>query len=357
MSKFTSKQNEQYFRVRLDPYKLRHSRGMEFRAMCPFHGGSNPTQLWVNLAEGNYCCFSCPAKGGSAFAFEQALLRVEGGKSQAPNCDEVTRSLEQVLGTPFSERTYNEPIPTGRQRGWNRSQARDFYRYTDELGNELFTVWRFIDRHGNKYLPVDRPCPCQPKVDSVCTNDCDQGRIWNRKGVHPVLYRLPDVIQSLVIFVVEGEKNANDLSRALAGYIAEKKGFDLNGCLTLERIAVTTNPGGAAQWKRQYGFGRYFWQKVVIKLSDNDAPGRLHTEAACSEIADYTSHLFTLDLPVGEGEDISDYLEKNSIVDFLKLLPQRKEWKAGDSSSTCLDGLDSIAQHASASEMGGGTRS
>ena len=65
--------------------------------MCPLHGGSNPSQLWVDLAEGNYCCFSCGEKGGSIFAFEQALSRRERGTVQAPSHDEVMRKLEAVL--------------------------------------------------------------------------------------------------------------------------------------------------------------------------------------------------------------------------------------------------------------------
>jgi hypothetical protein len=142
-----------------------------------------------------------------------------------------------------------------------------------------------------------------------------------------VLYRLPDVIASSLVFVVEGEKNANDLSRALALYIKAKGGITL-GAMTLDRVAVTTNPGGAAAWKREYDFGRYFAGKVVIKLGDNDGPGRLHDRDACDDIAPHALKTFTLDLPVGEGEDISDFLKKQGIEDLLRLLPNRKEWNS-----------------------------
>src|SRR5215469_12949371 len=108
MAKFTTEQNEQYFRVRLDSYKLRHSKGLEHRSRCPIHDGSNPTQFWVDFAEGNWCCFSCGAKGPSAYILEQKLLGDELGRS--PMHDEVMRSLEKVLGTPFVQRTYPEPL-------------------------------------------------------------------------------------------------------------------------------------------------------------------------------------------------------------------------------------------------------
>jgi KaiC/GvpD/RAD55 family RecA-like ATPase len=151
--------------------------------------------------------------------------------------------------------------------------------------------------------------------------------VWSTKGVRRVLYRLPDVIASSLVFVVEGETNANDLSRALALYIKANGGFPL-GAMTLDRVAVTTNPGGAAAWKREYDFGRYFTGKVVIKLGDNDGPGRLHDRDACSDIAPHALKTFTLDLPVGQGEDISDFLKEHKIDDLLRLLPDRKEWNS-----------------------------
>ena len=326
MPKLTSEQVEQYYKVRLDPYKLRHSKGLEYRSICPLHGGSNPSQFWVNMAEGNYFCFSCQAKGGSAYMFEQVLLQSQG---QTPNHDDVQRSLEQILGTPLIERTYSAPVESGRAKGWDRKQARDRYVYSDEDGTELYSVWRFVDSSGNKVTPPDHPCPCSlPSTSDAaeCEPGCVNGRVWGNKGLRRVLYRLPDVMQSMLVFVVEGERNANDLSRALAAYITKHKGFEF-GNLVLDRVAVTTNPGGASGWKKDHGFGRYFHQKTVVKLGDNDAAGRLHDKDACADIALYAKRLFTLALPVGEGEDISDYLQAHSIENFLKLLPARVEYR------------------------------
>jgi len=324
MAKFTTEQNEQYYRVRLDPFKLRHSKGLEHRSRCPIHDGSNPTQFWVDFAEGNWCCFSCGAKGPSAFMLELNLLTAELGR--APMNDETVASLEKVLGTPFVQRTYAEPLDKAK-KGWDRRYARDFYRYTDELGDEIFTVWRFVDRQGKKLTPADRPCLCRENPEAECALGCTDGRVWSTKGVRRVLYRLPDVIASSLVFVVEGEKNANDLSRALSVYIKQRGSFPM-GNMTLDRVAVTTNPGGAAAWKREYGFGRFFTGKVVIKLGDNDGPGKLHDRDACTDISAHALKTFTLELPVGEGEDISDFLAGHSVEDLLKLLPNRVEWLA-----------------------------
>ena len=351
MPSLSPAQNEQYFRIRLDAYKLHPAKGMEFRSICPLHGGSNPTQFWVDLAEGNWCCFTCGSRGPSAYMLEQKLLANELNRS--PLHDEVQRALEAILQTPLLQRVYPEPVRGNAGKAWNRKQAQDWYRYVDELGHEVFTVWRFVDRKGHKMTPADRPCPCNANPDAECVHPCPDGspdgspdgcvdgRLWSTKGVRRVLYRLPDVIASSVVFVVEGEKNANDLARALAEFIRRKGGFPL-GNMALDRVAVTTNPGGAQGWKPAYGYGRYFAGKIVIKLGDNDAPGRMHDRDVCTDVSRHALKTFTLALPFGErkdsegpdmaevdtGQDISDYLASHTVDEFLALLPQRKEWAA-----------------------------
>ena len=322
-TKLTASQIEQYWNIRLDGYKLHHSKGSKYRAMCPLHGGGNASQLSVDFGEGHFVCFSCGEKGNSTYAFEQRMLTAELNRS--PLHDEVQSSLEKILDAPLTRRVHEQPL-NDNQKGWNRKQARERYVYTDEEGAEVFTVYRFVDRWGKKMTPPDRPCSCKNNPDAECALGCTDGRIWGLTDVRRVLYHLADVMQSIVCFVVEGEKNVNDLSRALAAYIKGKGGFEF-GNLIVDRIAVTTNPGGASSWKTEHGFGRYFFGKTVIKLGDNDIAGRLHDRDACNDIARYARNLFTLDLPVGEGEDISDYLESHSVTDFLKLLANRKTWQ------------------------------
>ncbi|GAA3758491.1 AAA family ATPase [Terriglobus aquaticus] len=316
----TPQQIEVYFLQRLDPYRIRHSRGNEYRSRCPFHGGSNVTALAVNLEDGLYFCHACGAKGKGIGEFEMHLQKAESG-SMPPIADAL-RAAEQVVGTPFERRVHQEPV-IGKRSGWNRKQARDRYIYTDETGNEMFSVWRFVDAAGNKVTPPDHPCGCSP--DSEC-QECEGGRVWGSKGVRRVLYRLPDVLQSLVVFVVEGEKNCNDLSRALGTYLAKARGLAV-GALTVDRVGVTCNPGGAKAWKPEYGYGRYFQGKIVIKLGDNDESGRQHDEDVCRDVAPFASQVFRLALPVGEGEDISDFLQEHTVEDLLQLLPNRVAWQ------------------------------
>jgi AAA domain len=335
LSQFTQSEIEQYYRIRLDRAGFHHVKGNEWRSRCILHGGDNPNSLWVDIATGGFCCFSCQEKGGGIYSFEQVLLRHESSSGQAPETGKVTESIHAVLGTPFVSRVYQEDIPTkAKGTGWDRKQAQDYYVYQDELGRELYRVWRFVDRSGNKVTPPDHACACQRNPDAECEPGCVDGRVWGAKDVRRVLYRLPDIIQSSFCFVVEGEKDVNNLSRALALYISRTNGFKIANLL-LDRVGVTTNMGGSSGWKLEYEYGKYFTGKVVVKLGDNDAPGRLHDAAVCKDVAKYALQLYTLELPVGEKEDISDYLKDHTIEDLIKLMETSlKKWEVAKPKET-----------------------
>jgi 5S rRNA maturation endonuclease (ribonuclease M5) len=78
------------------------------------------------------------------------------------------------------------------------------------------------------------------------------------KGLDIPLYNLPALIGSTgAVYVAEGEKDADTLNRM--GFVA------------------TTSPNGAgSKWKATYN--RYFTDRDVVILTDNDEPGRLHGE-------------------------------------------------------------------------------
>jgi putative DNA primase/helicase len=109
------------------------------------------------------------------------------------------------------------------------------YDYCDEYGELLYQVVRF-----------------EPKEFVQRTPNGRGGWIW-KKGPRQVLYRLPEVLQSPIVFVVEGEKDVESL---------RCHGF-----------AATTNAGGAdAPWLP--AFTEALTGREVILIPDNDAPGR-----------------------------------------------------------------------------------
>jgi putative DNA primase/helicase len=109
------------------------------------------------------------------------------------------------------------------------------YDYCDEYGQLLYQVVRFEPKDFVQRHPNGRG-----------------GWIW-KKGPRQVLYHLAEVLQSAIVFVVEGEKDVETL---------RCHGF-----------AATTNAGGAdAPWLP--AFTEALAGREVILIPDNDGPGR-----------------------------------------------------------------------------------
>jgi len=316
--RFTEAQTEHYYKIRLDPYKLHHSKGMEYRSICPLHpDGDNPNALLVHLDDGHFICWTKGCKGHDIYAFEMGMLKAEG---KLHNVDQVIASIENILGETLTKKEYPkaEIIIPGKGRDRSRASAR--YLYTDEDGIEIYSAWRY-EGDPKEVLP-DRPAIVGIDPEESIAD----GRIWGYRGARRVPYHLPDLIQSMVVFAVEGEKNADDLNRAISQYIIklrQKTGKGLRFMNHfLDHIAVTTNLGGALAWQQKYEYGRYFTGKTVIKLGDNDGPGRIHDQSFCEDVVRFAHRLYKLELPVSEKQDISDYLKDHSFEDFMALWPE-----------------------------------
>jgi 5S rRNA maturation endonuclease (ribonuclease M5) len=109
------------------------------------------------------------------------------------------------------------------------------YDYTGEQSELLYQVVRY-----------------EPKDFKQRRPDGYGGWIW-KKEPRQVLYRLPEVLEAPIVFVVEGEKDVETLRNH--GFVA------------------TTNAGGAeAPWLPQ--FTEALRGREVILVPDNDKPGR-----------------------------------------------------------------------------------
>jgi hypothetical protein len=138
---------------------------------------------------------------------------------------------------------------------------------------------------------------------------CDDGYLWTLAGVEPVLYRLPLLVARAedVVFVVEGEKDADNLA-------------------ALDLLA-TTSPMGAGKWRASYSEtlrGRH-----VVILPDNDDTGRKHAQqvaAALQGVAGSVKVLDLADLP--EKGDATDWLAAgHTAAELLALAEQTPEWR------------------------------
>ncbi len=167
------------------------------------------------------------------------------------------------------------------------------YDYTDETGKLLFQVVRYKPKNFKQRRP-----------------DGNGGWVWNLKGIKPVIYRLPEVLDAIqkgkAVFICEGEKDVDNL-RAI-------------GCI------ATTSPMGAGKWHDEYN--NYFAGAKVIVIPDNDEPGRKHAAQVCRSLQGKASQIFMLTLP-GEGvKDASNWIEQGGTKDKLReLLADLEEWQ------------------------------
>jgi len=143
------------------------------------------------------------------------------------------------------------------------------YDYTNEAGHLLYQVVR-----------------TEPKGFFQRCPDSEGGWI-NRKSKRQVLYHLREVVEAPIVFVVEGEKDAETL---------RSEGF-----------VATTNAGGAeAPWLPE--FSEALAGREVIVIPDNDKPGRDRAARIARALIGRVTRLVILEL---EGaKDVSEWFDK-----------------------------------------------
>lgn len=223
-----------------------HRVGAGFMACCPAHDDRNPS---LSLSDDNgkilaYCHAGC----------EQSA---------------VIAALKALGLWPDRE-----------ERAGGRIIAE--YNYTDEAGELLYQVCRF-----------------DPKGFAPRFRDGAGGWTW-KKHPRQVLYRLPEVLENPIIFVVEGERDVETLRSY--GFVA------------------TTNAGGAkAPWLPEYT--EALRGREVILIPDNDAPGRQRVLRIARALTGIVPELVILTLDDPSVKDISDWFSVgHSEVELIALL-------------------------------------
>lgn len=155
------------------------------------------------------------------------------------------------------------------------------YDYTDERGSLLYQIVRY-----------------QPKDFKQRRPDGCGGWIW-RKSARQVLYRLPEVLEAPIVFVVEGERDVETL---------RDQGF-----------VATTNAGGAkAHWAPQYS--EALRGREVILIPDNDAPGRKRVLNIARALLGKVARLVVLELE-GGSKDVTEWFgQGHSELELIALL-------------------------------------
>jgi putative DNA primase/helicase len=154
------------------------------------------------------------------------------------------------------------------------------YDYRDECGELLYQIVR---KPGKKFL---QRYP-----------DRRGGWIW-KKHPRQILYRLPEVIEAPIVFVVEGERDAETL-RAY-GFVA------------------TTNAGGAnAPWLPE--FTEALRGCEVVLIPERDKPGRQRVMRIARAIRGKVARGVILELE--DGHDVTEWFQRgHSELELIALL-------------------------------------
>ena len=256
--------------------------GSEHVYRCPRHDDQHPS-LSINPDKDTWMCGPCGGKG-TAWDLLAFIGRVDPGDKQAMYKLRVQYGLTDSSGN-------GNQLPHSNGKGGRRILAT--YPYHDEHGSVIFENVRY-----------------EPKDFKQRRPDGHGGWIWNLNGVRRPLYRLPEVRRAVDLFIVEGEKDADNLHR-----------LGLTG---------TTN-GAAGQWRDDHTAGLQVHQHVVI-IPDNDDPGRKHAHQVAAALSGKVASIKILELPgLPAKGDVSDWLAGKDLdtaaEELTKLADGAPEWK------------------------------
>ena len=178
----------------------------------------------------------------------------------------------------------------GQPANGHKPHITQIYPYVDADGNLCHETLRYSD----KSFKQRRPHPTRPGE-----------HIWNLKGITPVLYHLPELLEGKRrgerIWIAEGEKDVESL---------EKLG-----------LVATTNPMGAGSWRAQYS--TYLRGADVVILPDNDDSGRKHAQMVTTSLDGVAKSVTTVALPeLPEKGDVSDWIQAGGTREQLEALAQ-----------------------------------
>ena len=265
MIEFTPSEVSDYYTARLGP-TLRQTKTKIWRGACPVHGGKDPN-FAVNSQTGEAYCHSHCKRGFDVIGLEMEIT----GRS-FPDCK---KTVFRVVGRPEPTR--------------DEADIEAIYDYTDQNGKLLYQV---IRRTGKKFSQR-QPLP-------------NGEWLWSLNGATPVPYQAPLVAKSEAIAVVEGEKDARNLTRA--------------------GIPATCNNGGSGNFKP--ALVPWFTGKRVMVIPDNDEPGRKHALAVAKLLSGTAASVRIVELHnLPEKGDVSDFLAAGGTVEQIRAIYDRTpEW-------------------------------
>lgn len=227
-----------------------------WQACCPAHEDKKAS-LSISVKDGKillYCHAGCTP---------EAILKVFGLK------------IKDLFLEPKATTQKSEIVAT--------------YDYIDESGKLLFQAVRFAPKDFRQRQP-----------------DGKGDWIWNLKDVRLIPYHLPELLKQPYVFIVEGEKDADNLGKI--------------------GLTATCNPMGAGKWHAEWS--KFFEGKEVFILPDLDEPGRKHALDVAKKLFGHALKIKIVELPKkAHVKDVSDWLSQGGNKDeLLNLGKQTKEY-------------------------------
>jgi 5S rRNA maturation endonuclease (ribonuclease M5) len=230
--------------------------GAEKSAKCLIHQ-EKTASVSINSDKQTWFCHGC-STGGSIF---DLMAKLEGASVVDILKRETDGAPRKVIVQKQEPATKTPSVP---------AKIDKTYQYHNEMGEDVFQVVRMIPKTFRQRHIVNG------------------NWVWNMEGVQRYLYRLPEVIASAEVWIVEGEKDADNL-RAL--------GF-----------CATCNVGGAGKWMD--GYTDSLRGKSVVLCGDNDDAGRKHMDLVFQSVSGKCSEVRLVKVPAPH-KDASDFIAEN----------------------------------------------
>ena len=266
--------------------ELKSQPGGRLLGLCPFHGEKTPS--FTVFADGGWKCFGCDL-AGDVFAF---VRRIDGCTfpEAKQRVGERLGLVQSHNGAQSNGRPANPPAAQVEQAAKAEAEPRPvaWYPYVDEAGELLFEVVRFEPGRNGKSKDFRQRRP-----------DGKGGWIPSLDDVRRPLYRLPKVLASAAVFVVEGEKDVQTLE-------------------ALGNLVATTNAGGSSQaWRDEWT--EALRGKTVTIIPDKDEPGARHAAKVRDALTGAAALVAVLELP-GPCKDVTEWVAAGGTKDELHRL-------------------------------------
>ena len=255
----------------------------DVKCVCCFHEETNAS-LSINLFTGQYICFGCGEKG-DLFTFYQ--------KKKGCNFPAALTYFADLLSIVDNRNGSSGQVSANSKKAKAKAVKGEIecvYDYQDLTGKTIHQTVRYKNP---KSFSQRQPHPTKPGEYQ-----------WNLQGVTIIPYNLKAVSASKTVYIVEGEKDCDNLSKI--------------------GLTASCNCMGAGKWPGH--LSEYFRDKEIIIIPDNDDPGRSHAQLVANKLSNIAESIKIITLDgLNPGGDVSDWLAAGHTKDELIALSKTKD--------------------------------